>query len=439
MTHVFYRAPNVTLPLAVGGEGIYVIDDTGRRYLDSCSGVAVSSLGYNHPGAIAALTQQASTLAYAYGGVFRNQAAEDLADFLIARSPDMSHAYFLSSGSEIMEIALKTAFQYFVESGKPERRFVISRRQNYHGSTLGVLAVSGNVQRRDIFDPVLASPQYVSPCYAYRNQLPNETEAEYAQRLANELDAKIRELGAENVAAFVAETVVGSTSGAVPPVKGYFQAIRKVCDQHGVLLILDEVMCGMGRTGHLFACSEDEVVPDILTIGKGLAAGYQPISAMLVRAHIHEAIASGSGMLRNGQTFAFHATACATALAVQQILEQENLLANVQLRGEQLRALLRETFAEHPNVGDIRGRGLFVGVELVADRLTKQPLPLSHNIASKIRPLAMQAGMMTYPLGGTIDGKNGDHVLFAPPFIVTESEIEQMVTIFSGVLNTALG
>jgi adenosylmethionine-8-amino-7-oxononanoate aminotransferase len=206
-----------------------------------------------------------------------------------------------------------------------------------------------------------------------------------------------------------------------------------------VLLILDEVMCGMGRTGHLFACSEDEVVPDILTIGKGLAAGYQPISAMLVRAHIHEAIASGSGMLRNGQTFAFHATACATALAVQQILEQENLLANVQLRGEQLRALLRDTFAEHPNVGDIRGRGLFVGVELVADRLTKQPLPFSHNIASKIRPLAMQAGMMTYPLGGTIDGKNGDHVLFAPPFIVTESEIEQMVTIFSGVLNTALG
>jgi hypothetical protein len=427
------------MPLAVGGEGIYVIDDTGRRYLDSCSGVAVSSLGYNHPGAIAALTQQASTLAYAYGGVFRNQAAEDLADFLIARSPDMSHTYFLSSGSEIMEIALKTAFQYFIESGKTERRFVISRRQNYHGSTLGVLAVSGNIQRRDIFDPVLASPQYVSPCYAYRNQVPNETEAEYAQRLANELDAKIRELGAENVAAFVAETVVGSTSGAVPPVKGYFQAIRKVCDQHGVLLILDEVMCGMGRTGHLFACSEDEVVPDILTIGKGLAAGYQPISAMLVRAHIHEAIASGSGMLRNGQTFAFHATACATALAVQQILEQENLLANVQLRGEQLRALLRETFAEHPNVGDIRGRGLFVGVELVADRLTKQPLPLSHNIASKIRPLAMQAGMMTYPLGGTIDGKNGDHVLFAPPFIVTESEIEQMVTIFSGVLNTALG
>lgn len=439
MTHVFYRAPNVKMPLAVGGEGIYVIDDTGRRYLDSCSGVAVSSLGYNHPGAIAALTQQASTLAYAYGGVFRNQAAEDLADFLIARSPRMSHAYFLSSGSEIMEIALKTAFQYFVESGKPERRFVISRRQNYHGSTLGVLAVSGNIQRRDIFDTVLASPQYVSPCYAYRNQLPNETEAEYAQRLADELDAKIRELGAENVAAFVAETVVGSTSGAVPPVKGYFQAIRKVCDKHGVLLILDEVMCGMGRTGHLFACTEDEVVPDILTIGKGLAAGYQPISAMLVRAHIHEAIASGSGMLRNGQTFAFHATACATALAVQHILEEENLLANVQRRGEQLRSLLRETFAEHPNVGDIRGRGLFVGVELVADRLSKQPLPHSHNIASKIRPLAMEAGMMTYPLGGTIDGKHGDHVLFAPPFIVTESEIEQMVTIFSGVLNKALG
>ncbi|WP_397448911.1 aspartate aminotransferase family protein [Pseudomonas sp. NA-150] len=439
MTHVFYRAPNVTMPLAVGGEGIYVIDDSGRRYLDSCSGVAVSSLGYNHPGAIAALQQQASTLAYAYGGVFRNQAAEDLADFLIARSPNMSHAYFLSSGSEIMEIALKTAFQYFVELGKPQRRLVISRRQNYHGSTLGVLTVSGNVQRRDIFDPVLAAPHYVSPCYAYRNQAANETEADYVQRLANELEAKILELGADNVAAFVAETVVGSTSGAVPPVKGYFQAMRKVCDQYGVLLILDEVMCGMGRTGHLFACAEDEVVPDILTIGKGLAAGYQPISAMLVGAHIHEAIASGSGMLRNGQTFAFHATACATALAVQHIIEEENLLANVQRRGEQLRGLLRETFAEHPNVGDVRGRGLFVGVELVADRLSKQPLPPSQNLAARIRPLAMEAGMMSYPLGGTIDGKHGDHVLFAPPFIVSESEIEQIVAIFAKVLNKALG
>ena len=438
MSHVFYRAPHARMPLAVGGEGIYVIDDSGRRYLDSCSGVAVSSLGHGHPRVIDALQRQAGSLAYAYAGIFRNEPAEALADFLTTRSPGLNRAYFLSSGSEIMEIAVKTALQYFVELGQPSRRFIISRRQNYHGSTMGVLALSGNIQRRDIFDQALAPGHFVAPCYAYRNQLPHESEAQYVGRLAAELDESILALGAENVAAFVAETVVGSTSGAVPPVPGYMQAMRRVCDRHGVLMILDEVMCGMGRTGHLFACAEDGVEPDILTIGKGLAAGYQPLSAMLVRERVFDAIASNSGNLRNGQTFAFHATACATALAVQNIVEEERLLAQVQLRGEQLRALLRETFADHPHVGDVRGRGLFVGLELVADRATKASLPPGIGLSVKIRALAMQEGMLCYPLGGTIDGKHGDHVLFAPPFITSEDEIAQIVAIFARVLDKAL-
>jgi adenosylmethionine-8-amino-7-oxononanoate aminotransferase len=438
LKHIFYRSPHTFMPMAVGGEGVYVLDDAGRRYLDSCSGVAVSNLGHGHQRVIMAMQQQAAGLAYAYGGIFRNRAAEELAEFLVVRSPGLSRAYFLSSGSEIMEIALKTALQYFVELGQPRRRHVISRRQNYHGSTLGVLAVSGNIQRRDIFDSVLAAGQYVAPCYAYRDQLAHESEEEYARRLAEQLEAKILALGAENVAAFVAETVVGSTSGAVPPVRSYLQRIRQVCDKYGILMILDEVMCGMGRTGHLFACAEDEVKPDIVTIGKGLAAGYQPISAMLIREPIYEAIVSGSGILRNGQTFAFHATACATALAAQRVIEEDNLLANVRVRGQQLRALLTDVFSEHPNVGDVRGRGLFVGVELVADRKSKAVLPPERNLAVKIRAAALQAGMLCYPLGGTIDGKAGDHVLFAPPFITTESEIAQIVSIFSRVLAKVL-
>lgn len=439
MTHVFYRSPRTKMPMAASGEGIYVTDDAGRRYLDSCSGVAVTNLGYNHPRVITALQQQAAKLAYVYGGVFRNEAAEELATFLIERSPGLDKAYFLCSGSEIVEIALKTALQYFVERNQPSKRLVISRRQNYHGSTLGVLSISGNIQRRDIFDSILASGNFVSSCYAYRNQRAGETEADYAQRLADELEAKILELGPDNVAAFIAETVVGSTSGAVPPVKGYFQRIRKVCDKYDVLLILDEVMCGMGRTGSLFACSQDDVRPDILTVGKGLAAGYQPISAMLVRQPIYDAIEAGSGALRNGQTFAFHATACATALEVQRVIEEENLLEAVRTRGAQLRQALHDTLSDHPNIGDIRGRGLFVGVELVQDRATKAPLPFDPNRSLKLRAAALESGLLCYPLGGTIDGKLGEHVLFAPPFVISEDEVQQVVSMFARVLARELG
>ncbi|HEX4880020.1 MAG TPA: aspartate aminotransferase family protein [Limnobacter sp.] len=437
-TSVFYRSPHVHMPIAASGHGAWMVDTTGRRYIDSCSGVAVCNLGYQHAGVIAALQQQANSLAYAYAGVFRNEAAEALADFLVQRSPGLSRAYFLCSGSEIMEIALKTALQYFVELGQPDRHLVISRRQNYHGSTLGVLAISGNRQRRDIFDPVLSSGEFVSPCYAYRNRLSTESDEDYVARLATELEQKILALGAERVAAFVAETVVGSTSGAVPPVRGYFKAVEAVCKRHGVLLILDEVMCGLGRTGHLFACQEDDVRPDIVTLGKGLAAGYQPISAMLVTEAIHGAIARGSGSLRNGQTFAFHATACATALAVQRIVEEEGLIAQVRQHGLHFNSMLADALNGFPHVGDIRGRGLFVGVEWVAEQGSTTPLPVDPTRAARVRAHALERGLLCYPMHGTIDGVHGDHVLFAPPFVSTQADLETMVSIFAEVARETL-
>jgi len=364
MTHIFHRNPRQSLPVAVAGQGVELIDSTGRRYLDACGGAAVSCLGHGHPRVIAAIKAQLDTLAYAHTSFFTTEAAETLASTLAQAAPgDLDHVYFVSGGSEAVEAGLKLARQYFVETGQGERRHFIARRQSYHGNTLGALAIGGNAWRREPFLPLLVPAHHVSPCYAYRDQHEGETDTQYAQRLADELEAKILELGPHTVAGFVAETVVGATAGAVPPVADYLRRIRAVCDRYGVLLILDEVMSGMGRTGYLFACDEDGVVPDIVTIAKGLGAGYQPIGAMLCGRCIHEAIVGGTGFFQHGHTYIGHATACAGALAVLQTISGENLLANVRARGEQLRQGLRAVLRDHPHVGDIRGRGLFVGVE----------------------------------------------------------------------------
>lgn len=439
MTHVFHRNPRQTLEIAVRGEGIRLFDRHGRAYIDASGGAAVSCLGHGHPEVIAATRKQLEELAYAHSSFFTTQVCEDLADFLAARSPgDLDHVYFVSGGSEAVEAALKLARQYFVEIGQPSRRHFIARRQSYHGNTLGALAIGGNAWRREPFLPLLVEAHHVSPCYAYRDQRPGETDAQYAQRLADELDAKIRELGPETVAAFVAETVVGATAGVLPPVGDYLKRIREVCDRHGVLLILDEVMSGMGRTGHLFACAEDGVVPDILTIAKGLGAGYQPIGAMVASHRIYEAIVGGSGFFQHGHTYMGHATACAAALAVQQVIERDGLLQNVLERGEQLRASLRSALADHPNVGDIRGRGLFVGVEFVEDRATKQTLDPSLRTHAVLKKKAMENGLLMYPMGGTVDGVHGDHVLLAPPFICTASDIEEIVGKFVATVDSVL-
>ncbi|MGH8788189.1 MAG: aspartate aminotransferase family protein [Cupriavidus necator] len=439
MTHVFHRNPRQKLPVAVAGQGIELIDSEGRRYLDASGGAAVSCLGHGHPRVIEAIKAQLDTIAYAHTSFFTTEVSETLADTLVQAAPgDLDHVYFVSGGSEAVESALKLARQYFVEVGQPSRRHFIARRQSYHGNTLGALAIGGNAWRREPFLPLLVPAHHVSPCYAYRDQQAGETDAQYAQRLADELEAKILELGPDTVAAFVAETVVGATAGAVPPVGDYLKRIRAVCDKYGVLLILDEVMSGMGRTGYLFACEEDGVVPDIVTIAKGLGAGYQPIGAMLSTRRIYDAIVGGSGFFQHGHTYIGHATACAAALAVQRTIAEDKLLANVLARGEQLRARLREALGDHPNLGDIRGRGLFVGVEFVADRDGKATLDPALKTHARLKSAAMQNGLLVYPMGGTVDGVHGDHVLFAPPFICTPQDIDRIVERFAAAVQTVL-
>lgn len=439
MTHVFHRNPNHSLPTAIAGEGIELIDQNGKRYIDASGGAAVSCLGHSHQDVIQAIHQQIDAVAYAHTSFFTNEAAEELATFLAERAPgDLNHVYYVSGGSEAVEAALKLARQYFVELNQPSRRLFIARRQSYHGNTLGALAIGGNAWRRAPFLPLLTEAHHVSPCYAYRDQAEYETEQDYALRLAAELEQKILDLGPDNVAAFIAEPIVGATAGVLPPVQGYLQAIRDVCDKYGVLLIFDEVMCGMGRTGHLFACAEDGVAPDILTIAKGLGAGYQPIGAMLASSKIYHTIVNGSGFFQHGHTYMGHATACAAALAVQKVIERDHLLANVQARGAQLRHELHEQLDAHPNVGNIRGRGLMVGIELVADKFTKTPLEHTAKTHAKLRKVAMEKGLLLYPMGGTVDGVHGDHILLAPPFICDATDITRIVELVSATIHEVL-
>ncbi|HGL4259935.1 aspartate aminotransferase family protein [Burkholderia dolosa] len=439
MTTVFHRTPRATMPVAVAGDGIEIVDSTGKRYIDACGGAAVSCLGHSNPRVIDAIVRQARTLPYAHTSFFTTEVAEELANRLVDAAPaGLDHVYFVSGGSEAIEAALKLARQYFVEKGEPQRRRFIARRQSYHGNTLGALAIGGNAWRREPFLPLLIEAHHVSPCYAYREQRADETEHAFAQRLADELERKIVELGADTVAAFVAETVVGATAGAVPPVRTYLQKIRAVCDKYGVLLILDEIMSGMGRTGYLYACDEDGVAPDLLTVAKGLGAGYQPIGATLVSDRIYRTIVDGSGFFQHGHTYMGHASACAAALEVQRVIAEERLLDNVKARGEQLRALLRERYGAHPHVGDVRGRGLFVGVELVRDRDSKTTFDPALKLHASIKREAMQRGLMVYPMGGTVDGVRGDHVLIAPPFVCTAQQIDTIVERLSGAIDAAL-
>ena len=439
MSTVFHRMPKKTLPVAVAGDGIEIVDADGKRYIDACGGAAVSCLGHSNARVIEAIRRQSQQLPYAHTSFFTTEPAEALADRLVAAAPQgLEHVYFVSGGSEAIEAALKLARQYFVETGQPQRRHFIARRQSYHGNTLGALAIGGNAWRREPFLPLLIETHHVSPCYAYRERLADETDAAYAQRLADELEQKILTLGPDTVAAFVAETVVGATAGAVPPVRDYFRKIRAVCDRYGVLLILDEIMSGMGRTGHLYACDEDGVAPDLLTIAKGLGAGYQPIGATLVSAKIYDAIVGGSGFFQHGHTYIGHATACAAALEVQNVIAEDNLLANVQARGEQLRAQLRTHYAQHPHIGDVRGRGLFVGIELVRDRATKVPFDPALKLHAAVRSESFSRGLMVYPMGGTVDGKIGDHVLLAPPFICTARDIDTIVERLTDAIDAAL-
>ena len=438
-TRVFHRQLRHDLPVAVSGQGITLTDAQGKSYLDASGGAAVSCLGHGHPDVLAAMHAQIDRLAYAHTSFFTTEVAEELASVLIDSAPaGMSHVYFVSGGSEAVEAALKMARQYFVEIGQPQRRHFIARRQSYHGNTLGALAVGGNAWRREQFKPLLIDVTHVSPCYEYREKRDEETPEQYGQRLVAELEQTIERLGPDTVMAFVAETVGGATAGVLVPVPGYFKGVRELCDRHGILLILDEAMCGMGRTGTLHACEQDGVVPDLLTIAKGLGGGYQPIGAVLAQGKLVEAFRRGSGLFQHGHTYLGHAVACAAALAVQRVIERDGLLAQVRERGAQLHALLQQAFGDHPHVGDIRGRGLFWGIELVAQRESKQWFDPKHKLHASIKSKAMANGVLVYPMGGTVDGRCGDHILLAPPFISTASELEQIVERLAGAIDLAI-
>ncbi len=439
MTHVFHRNPRERYPVAVRGDGAYLVDRDGKRYLDASGGAAVSCLGHSDAVVARAIQEQLGRLPFAHTSFFTNEPMEALADALVARAPAaLQKVYFVSGGSEAMEAALKLARQYFVEKGEPQRRHVIGRRQSYHGNTLGALAVGGNQWRRRQFEPLLVDVTHVAPCYAYRGKQAGETDDAYGKRLAAELEGEIQRLGAQAVIAFVAETVVGATLGAATPVPGYFKRVREVCDRYGVLLILDEVMCGMGRCGTLWSFEQEGVVPDLIAIAKGLGAGYQPIGAVMVSGTIHDTIVAGSGFFQHGHTYLGHAAACAGALAVQRRLHEDGLLARVQPLGALLERKLRAAFGAHAHVGDIRGRGLFWGLELVADRATKEPFEPALRLHARVKKAALEGGLMCYPMGGTLDGARGDHVLLAPPFIVEERQLDELVQKLGAALELAL-
>ena len=438
---VLHRNLRSTPQLALKGDGVHLVDAEGRRYLDASGGAAVSCLGHGHPRVTAAIIAQLGKLEYAHTSFFTNEPSETLAQMLVDRAPagfGKGRVAFLGSGSEAMEAALKLARQYFVEIGQPQRTRFISRRMSYHGNTLGALAVGGHAGRRALYQPILIETSQIAPCYAYRDQRTGETEEAYGLRVADELDAEIRRLGPESVAAFIAEPIVGATLGSATAVPGYFARIREICDRHGVLFIADEVMCGMGRAGAMFVSAQEGVSPDIITIAKGLGAGYQPIGATMASERVAGAIEAGSGLLANGHTYMSHAVACAASIAVIETIEEEGLLDNVQRMGMLLSRRLGEAFGQHPHVGDIRGRGLLQSLELVADRDSKQPFPAKEGLAARIKQTAQSLGLICYPSSGTADGLNGEHVLLAPPFTIDAGHVDEIVETLGAALAATL-
>ena len=429
MSHVLHRSTLQPPGIAVRGEGLIITLADGRTVIDASGGAAVACLGHGQQRVADAIARQAAALAYAHTSFFSCAAAEALADHLVGHEPGgLSHAYFVSSGSEAVEACMKMARQYFVERGEPDRIHFIARRQSYHGNTFGALSVGGHPARRGIYEPLLMPHvSHVSPCFAFRYKTADETSAGYVSRLAAELEAEFQRVGPGRVIAFLAETVVGATSGCVAPEPGYFAALREVCDRHGALLILDEIMAGMGRCGTTHTWDQEGVTPDLQAVAKGLGAGYLPLGAMLVSRRVMRGLDEGSGVFAHGHTFQAHPVACAAALEVQRIIREEHLLLNVRRMGGLLAAALGARFGAHPHVADIRGRGLFQALEFVADRATLAPFPPSHQFAATLKRVALDHGLAVYPSSGTIDGRLGDHVIIAPPYNLEERDIDRIV------------
>lgn len=435
ITRLFHRDNNHASPVAVAGEGSFLFDTSGRRYLDASGGAAVSCLGHGNLRVANAMKAQIDRLSYAHTSFFTTDVAEALADQLVGKSSGkLARALFVSGGSEAVEAALKLARQFHVENGEASRHVVISRRQSYHGNTLGALSVSDNAKRQEIYKDYLFNVPKVSAAYCYRGQGPGESAEAYAARLAEEFESQVLRIGPSKISAFIAETVTGATLGAAPAPADYFVRISDICKKYGILLILDEVMCGMGRTGTLYAFENENVAPDIVCCAKGLGAGYQPIGAVMMSQRLADVLLSGSGLLRNGHTYMSHPVACAAALEVQKIIDEENLLENIAVQSKRLLGGLHQTFGQNPHVGDIRGRGFLIGLELVRDRESKQPFDPEIRLAGQVKSVAQDLGLICYPGSGTIDGDRGDHILIAPAYTMTADEIDLLVLMLEGAL-----
>src|SRR3984893_16861422 len=439
-SRVLHRSLRETPPKAVGGDGVWLIAEDGRRIIDGSGGAAVSCLGHQHPRVIEGISRQASKLAYSHTSFFSSEPAEALAALLVGEEPGgLGYAYLVSGGSEAIEASIKLARQYFIESGQPQRQRFIARRQSYHGNTLGALAAGGNAWRREPYAPLLSQAfSHVTPAFAYHEKRDDESEADFVARLAAELEAEFQRLGPDTVAAFIAEPVVGAAAGCVPPPEGYFRAVRDICDRHGALLILDEVMCGMGRTGTMHAWEQEGIAPDIQVIGKGLGGGYQPIAGILIGKQVIDAFRAGSGAFMHGHTYQAHPVACAAALAVQKVIADDNLIQNVHAMGERLMTGLTERLGNHHHVGDIRGRGLFQAIELVTDRASKTTFDPALKLNERIKEAAFARGLAIYPMGGTVDGKYGDHICIAPPYIATPSDVDAIVERLGDAVDDAI-
>ncbi|KAI9893299.1 MAG: hypothetical protein M1814_000428 [Vezdaea aestivalis] len=439
---VFHRDVAHIPQTVIHGDGLYLTLESGQVILDATGGAAVACLGHGNERVRKAISQQMSRLSYCHSFTFSSAAAEALCNELIESTQGrMARAFIVSSGSEAMDGAMKLARQFFLEKSPPEtsRYKFIARRLSYHGTTLGSLSVGGHLARRQPFEPLLAPiASHISACNPYRHQAENESSSQYVLRLAEELEEEFQRLGPSNVCAFVAEPIVGAALGCVPFVPGYFKAMKEVCNRHGALLIMDEVMCGMGRCGTLHAWTQTDIVPDIQTIGKGLGGGYMPVAGFLVNHRVIDTLNKGSRTFCHGQTYQGHPVACAAALEVQRIIKEESPVANVVAMGKVMYSLLQDQLGSHPHIGDIRGAGLFWGIEFVKDRSTKRPFAPESKIGSRIHELALTKpySISLYPGSGTVDGIEGDHILLAPPYNVTIEQVQEIAHLTAQVVET---
>lgn len=432
------HAAGEVLPRAAHARGCEIFDSDGRRYLDGSGGPALFSLGYGHPDVTEAMRRQLEQVQFAYSTIFTSEAIDGLAEALAAAAgPELRHSSFVSGGSEAVETCLKIAVQYHLARGEPGRTRFIARRQSWHGYTLGALGVSGHMARRAPYEALLGDTAFVSPANAYRPPA-GFAGGDLAAHLAQELEETILRIGPGRIAAFLFEPVVGAAGGAVPAPPGYAQAVRAICDRWGILMIADEVMCGIGRCGSFRALAQDGVAPDIMAVAKGLGGGYVPLGAAVYTPEVYQTIAGRFGTVASVHTYSGHTLACAAGLAVLQVIARDGLVEACERQGARLMAGLRRRLGGHDHVGDIRGRGLFVAVELVADRQAARPFPPGLRLHDRVRRACLERGLICYPSGGTVDGRAGDHVLLSPPYIVSDAEIDEMVETLAVSLDAAL-